>query len=300
MTPSVDLEGRVVVVAGAGGGGIGSAIARLLSAAGAHVAGIDRYADAIEPLREDLAATGRPFRLVVTDLSVEGAAESALEEIERELGPVAGAVNVVGGFESPDQMGPLLDAAAEETFGRLLDFNLKPTLAMSIAVARRLRSRGAPGSIVQITSSTGIVSMPFGAGYAASKAALVNLTRTMAVEWGRSGIRVNAVACGTIQTEEARRWAAGVEEAAGRVVPLGRTGEPEEIAGAVLFLLSGLASYVSGVVLGVDGGALARAPYNDENDIPVFITDPAIHRRLLEERVEPARSGLGTRPGEET
>ena len=122
--------------------------------------------------------------------------------------------------------------------------------------------------------------MPYGAGYAAAKAALVNLTRTMAVEWGHSGIRVNAVACGTIQSAEARRWAGGVDDAARRVVPLGRPGEPDEIAGPVLFLLSDLARYVSGAVLGVDGGALARAPYNDEHDIPVFITDPELHRRL--------------------
>jgi NAD(P)-dependent dehydrogenase (short-subunit alcohol dehydrogenase family) len=281
VKPELGLEGRVVVVAGAGGGGIGSATARMLAAAGAHVAGIDRDVEAFEAIRGDLEAAGQPHHLVVSDLAVEGAAETAIEGIERELGPVAGVVNVVGGFESSDQMGPLLDAGAEHAFGRLLDFNLRPTLATSIAVARRLQARSQPGSVVQITSSTGLISMPFGAGYAASKAALVNLTRTMAVEWGRSGIRVNAVACGTIQSAEARRWAGGVDEAARRVVPLGRPGEPEEIASAVLFLLSDLASYVNGAVLGVDGGALARAPYNDENDIPVFITDPGIHRRLL-------------------
>lgn len=284
MRPGLRLEGRVVAVAGAGGGGIGSATARLLGDAGARVAGIDRRAEAFDAIRDDLAQTGSPHRLVVSDLAVEGAAEAALDEIERDLGPVDGVVNVVGGFETPDQMGPLLSADAEQTFGRLLDFNLRPTLAMSIAVARRLRRRSRPGSIVQITSSTGLVSMPYGAGYAASKAALVNLTRTMSVEWGGARIRVNAIACGTIQTTESRRWAEGVEEAARRVVPLGRTGEPEEIAGAALFLLSDLASYVSGIVLSVDGGALARAPYNDEHDVPVFITDPAIRERLLGDR----------------
>jgi NAD(P)-dependent dehydrogenase (short-subunit alcohol dehydrogenase family) len=124
--------------------------------------------------------------------------------------------------------------------------------------------------------------MPYGAGYAAAKAALINLVRTMAVEWGEAGIRVNAVACGTILSAEARRWAEGIEEAARGVVPLGRCGDPDEIAGAVSFLLSDLASYVSGAVLSVDGGALARAPYNDVHDIPVFVTDEALRRRLTE------------------
>lgn len=281
MKPEIELEGRVVVVAGAGGGGIGSAMARSLAAAGAYVAGIDRNAEAFDAIRDDLEKTGLPHRLLECDLAVEGASETVIDAIESELGPIDGVVNVIGGFESHEQMGPLLGEGAEQTFGRLLDFNLRPTLATSIAVAKRLRERSRPGSIVQITSSTGLVSMPFGAGYAASKAALVNLTRTMAVEWGSANIRVNAIACGTIQTAEARRWAEGVEDAARRVVPLGRTGEPEEIAGAALFLLSDLASYVSGIVLGVDGGALARAPYNDEHDLPVFITDEALRDRLL-------------------
>ena len=270
MTPELGLAGRVVVVAGAGGGGIGSATALLLARAGAHVAAIDRSTEAFSAIEGELASIGLPHRLVTSDLAVEGAAEEAVARVEAELGPISGAVNVIGGIESQDQVAPLLAPNAERNFARLLDFNLGPTLSMSIASARRMQQRGAPGSIVQITSSTGLVSMPFGAGYAAAKAALVNLTRTMAVEWGRSGIRVNAVACGTILSAEARRWAEGVEEAARTSVPLGRCGEPEEIGGAVLFLLSDLASYVNGAVLSVDGGALARAPYNDEHDIPVL------------------------------
>lgn len=281
MEPGLGLEGRVVVVAGAGGDGIGSATARLLARAGAHVAGLDRDASAFDAIRGDLEAAGRPHRLVVADLLAEGAAAEAIAEVEDTLGPVSGLVNVVGGFEHPDQMGGLLEAGAADTFRRLLDFNLQPALTTSVAVVERLRARGEPGAIVHITSSTGLVSMPYGAGYAASKAALVNLTRTMAVEWGGLGVRVNAVACGTIQSEHSRQFARGTEEAARRVVPLGRPGRPDEIAGAVAFLLGGLSSYVTGAVLGVDGGALARAPYNDEHDLPVFITDPGIRSRLL-------------------
>jgi NAD(P)-dependent dehydrogenase (short-subunit alcohol dehydrogenase family) len=280
MGSDVGLEGRVIIVAGAGGGGIGSATTLTLARAGAHVAAIDRSEEAFGAIREELGKFGHPHSIEHVDLAEDGAAAEVVARIEGELGPVAGLVNVVGGFENMDQLGSLLDQGAETTFGRLLDFNLGPTLAMSIAAARSMQQRGQLGSIVQITSSTGIVSMPFGAGYAAAKAALISLTKTMAVEWGPAGIRVNAVACGTIMSAEARRWAEGVEEAARDVVPLGRCGEPEEIASAVLFLLSDLASYVSGTVLSVDGGALARAPYNDRDNLPVFITDANLRRRL--------------------
>lgn len=285
MTPDLSLTGRVVVVAGAGGGGIGSATAIMLARAGAHVAAIDRSPEAFAAIETELTAAGHPYLMVTADLAVEGAAEDTVARIERELGPVYGLVNIIGGFESMEQMGPLLDEGAQKVFGRLLDFNLNPGLGMSIAVARSLKRRGEPGAIVQITSSTGIVSMPYGAGYAAAKAALINLTRTMAVEWGGAGIRVNAVACGTILSAEARRWATGVEEAARTVVPLGRCGEPEEIAGAVLFLLSELAGYINGEVISVDGGALARAPYNDANNIPVFITDQSLHEKITGRKI---------------
>jgi NAD(P)-dependent dehydrogenase (short-subunit alcohol dehydrogenase family) len=282
MTPNLGLDGRVIVVAGAGGGGIGSATTLMLARAGARVAAIDRSEEALEAVRDELGAIAHPHSIEHCDLSVQGAASEVIERIERDLGPVAGVVNVIGGFDDMNQLAPLLDDEAEQTFRRLLEFNLGPTLAMSRAAAKSLKSRGQPGSIVQITSSTGIVSMPYGAGYAAAKAALINLTRTMAVEWGPCGIRVNAVACGVIMSAEARRWAEGVEEAARDAVPLGRCGEPEEIAGAVLFLLGDLASYVSGTVLSVDGAALARAPYNDANNVPIFITDEALRRRLAD------------------
>jgi len=280
MKPEIGVDGRVIVVAGAGGGGIGSATTLMLARAGAHVAAIDRSEEAFAAIRDELRGIGHPHLIEHSDLAVEGAAAEVLAKIEGDLGPIAGVVNVVGGFESTDQLAALLEEGAEQTFGRLLDFNLKPTLAVSIAAARCMIRRKQPGSIVQITSSTGIVSMPYGAGYAAAKAALINLTRTMAVEWGSRGIRVNAVACGTIMSAEARRWAEGVDEVARDAVPLGRCGEPDEIAAAVLFLLSDLASYVSGSVLSVDGAALARAPYNDRDDLPVFITDEALRRRL--------------------
>jgi len=280
MSPTLSLQDRVVAVAGAGGGGIGTAIAVMLAKAGAMVAAIDRSAPGRALVERELAGAGGRFLVIEADLSDPGAARAAVARIEKELGPIEGLVNVIGGFERLDQLGGLLAPAAAETFDEVVRFNVRPTLLMSIECARLMTARRR-GSVVHITSSTGIVSMPFGAGYAAGKAALINLTKTMAVEWGALGVRVNAVACGTILTAEARRFSAGIEKVAKEVIPVGRCGDPDEIAGPVLFLLSDLASYVNGAVLSVDGGALARAPYNDADNLPVFINDPELRARLL-------------------
>ena len=281
MSGYSDLKDKVIIVAGAGGGGIGTACARMLGRAGAKVVAIDRSEEAMTSLEQGDDQVPHKYSFLVRDLMKDGVGEEIVGHVEAKIGPPDGLVNVVGGFENIEQMKPLLAVNAAETFSRLTDFNLKPALNMSIAAARSMISNNG-GAIVQISSSTGIVSMPYGAGYAAAKAALINLTRTMAVEWGHAAIRVNTVACGTIMSDEALRWAEGIDAAAQTAIPLGRCGEPDEIASSVLFLLGSGASYISGVTLSVDGGALARAPYNDDDNIPVFITDQDLRSRLLD------------------
>lgn len=281
----IDLQDRAYLVAGAGGGGIGTAICTMLAEAGATVIGIDKTELGVRTAEEALAEIGGRHLVLQTDLIDPSAVETMLQRASVEVGAIRGAVNVVGGM-LPHHWTPLADPAALGAFDEVMDFNLKPALNVSSAVARAVAAHGLGGSIVNVASAAGLVSMPYGAGYAAAKAALINLTRSMAVEWGRHRLRVNAVAPGTIRTPKPGRTrfdtgdAEDMQRQARTVIPLGRRGEPNDIAGAVLYLVSDLAEYVTGQTLAVDGGMLARAPYNDGDNLPVFVSDPALRGRL--------------------
>jgi len=282
---AIDLSGQAFVVAGAGGAGIGTAVCVMLAEAGATVIGIDKTELGCKTAEEALAATGGAYIVLAADLTDPKAAEDAVARAARDTLPIRGAVNVVGGM-LPSHWVSLLDPAAPASFDDVLGFNVRPTLNVASAVARAVKAHGQGGSIVNVASAAGLVSMAYGAGYAAAKAALINLTRSMAVEWGRFDIRVNAVAPGTIRTKKLGRASFDttvpndLEQRTRDVIPLGRRGAPDDIAGPVLFLLSDLAQYVTGQTLAVDGGMLARAPYNDGDDLPVFVTDPALRKRL--------------------
>ena len=136
-------------------------------------------------------------------------------------------------------------------------------------------------AIVNIASITGFGAMPFGAPYAAAKAAVLSFTRTAAVELGPHGIRVNAVAVGTIRVPQNKTGAPPVDTPETKaVLPLGRRGRPEDVAGPVLFLLSDLAAFVTGSVVTADGGASARPGYVDADGLPVFVPEGELRSRL--------------------
>jgi NAD(P)-dependent dehydrogenase (short-subunit alcohol dehydrogenase family) len=288
---SIDLNRRAYLVAGAGGGGIGTAICAMLAAAGATVVAIDKTEIGREVAAKALAPFGDSHLVMDADLTDVAAVEAMLADASGRAGAIRGAVNVVGGM-LPHHWTALTDPLAPEAFDDVMRFNLKPTLIASTAVARAIAAHGLGGSIVNVASAAGLVSMAYGAGYGAAKAALINLTRTMAVEWGQYRLRVNAVAPGTIRTKKigrARFDTAESEEMRQRtrdVIPLGRRGEPDDVAGAVLFLLSDLAQYVSGQTIAIDGGALARAPYTDGDNLPVFVTDSVLRARLTGQGTE--------------
>ena len=277
MVSKLSLSGRGVVVVGAGGGGIGTAIARLAASEGAFVTAVDRDEQALDQAMAAIEAAGGSGQRCAVDAGSAAGAREIMQRAARAEAPLAGLVNVVGGM-LPGHWASLLDYS-EENLDALLRSNLKVAFLTSQAFARALSAAKRPGAIVQIATIAALQGMPYGAGYATAKAGLLALARTMALEWGPLGIRVNAVAPGTIKVPKNAGSGETAQDRA--VIPMGRRGRPEDIAGAVLFLLSDLAEWITGQLLPVDGGASIRPGYLDEAGLPVFVRDRALRRRLL-------------------
>jgi NAD(P)-dependent dehydrogenase (short-subunit alcohol dehydrogenase family) len=279
------IQGRTVVVAGAGGGGIGTGVSALLVRSGATVLGLDVDRDALaltERAAGDDAPRFVPARADVTDAAAVDDALAALDD----LPPLLGLVHVVGGMPFDDWS--LITGMPQARFAAVVELNLQSAFVTTQAVARRLvdgGDGGDGGSIVLVSSISGTSAMPYGAPYAAAKAGVLALMRTAALELGRRGVRVNAVAPGTIRTAHSERGTPTVDSPEEqRAIPLGRRGTPDDIAGAVLYLLSDLAGFVTGHTLVVEGGSSARPSFLDDDDLPVFVRDDAMRARLLQPR----------------
>jgi NAD(P)-dependent dehydrogenase (short-subunit alcohol dehydrogenase family) len=273
------LDGRTVVVAGAGGGGIGTAVCTAAAELGAAVVGIDIAEGPLADARAATVAAGGRFHGALADVRDEEQVVGAMATAVDVFGSVDGLVHVVGG-QRADHHWHAARGYPMSTLDEVLALNLRSAMITSQAAADHMIASGRGGSIVHIASIAAFFGAAYNLAYGVAKAGLVSMTKTMALEWGRYGVRVNAIAAGTVRTPRSQ----GSDEAdAARdgVLPLKRRGTPEEIAGAVVFALSDLSSFVTGQALPVDGGSSVRPPYLDSDDIPVFMDDGPMRRRLL-------------------
>ena len=251
------LAGRRALVAGSGPG-LGRSCALGLAEAGAHVACCDIDGGRANAVAVEILSAGGQAISVEADLRQSSDAQRAVEQVVAELGGIDVVVDVIGEI----RWGSVTDLT-DEDWDYSLDSVLRHAFNLGRAVGSRMVEQGTGGSIVMISSVSGLASAPFHAPYGAAKAGLMSLTRSLAIELAPAGIRVNCVAPGSIATPRvaARVASAGDDQASGiqrSRAPLGRMGEPDEVAKVVVFLASELASYVSGQTVVVDGAATAQ------------------------------------------
>ncbi len=258
------LTGRVAVVTG-GGAGIGRGIARGLAAFGATVAVWER-----DPVTADGAADEVGGLGLTVDVRDPDQVDDALARTVQDLGPVSVLVNNAGGVFRSD----LLETSVHG-WDALLRANLGNVLLCTQRVARTMVAAGSGGSIINVTSIEGVRAAPGYAAYAAAKAGVISLTRTAALELAPHGIRVNALAPDITWTEGMVAVAPeGAEAQFGRIVPMGRAGHVDEMAGAAVFLAGGLSSYVTGQTLHVDGGTEAAGGWYHDPDGGGYVLGP--------------------------
>jgi NAD(P)-dependent dehydrogenase (short-subunit alcohol dehydrogenase family) len=248
------LRGRRIVITGAAQG-IGAACARLLAGQGARLALWDINITAAEALADELRASGADCHAVACNVADRASVDAALAATLAALGGLDGVVSNAGIFRAA----PFLEVS-EADWDAVVDTNLKGSFLVTQACAHAMVAAGTPGAIVLMSSVNGVMAIPEIASYNASKGGIDQLTRAAALALADHGIRVNAVAPGTIATELAAAAVLTSEAARLRILgrtPMKRLGEPQEIAEVVAFLLSSGARYMTGEIVYVDGGRRA-------------------------------------------
>jgi 3-oxoacyl-[acyl-carrier protein] reductase len=252
------LHGSRVVVVGGGGMGNGRAIGSGVAAAGAKVVLVDINRDRVAEAVDEITAAGGRALGLVGDVREPAAVEGLISDAVDWLGGLDSLVTVVGGYSLFTTWTPLAEVT-DEQWQLIMDLNLTYVMRFARAAVRVFLEQGTGGSIVSIGSISGNVASPYATAYGAAKAGLANFAKSVSVEYGEKGIRMNLVSCGVIATEAQQATFPDPSVFTSRI-PTGRTGRPAEIANAVVYLASAYSSYISGQNLTADGSLTSRFP----------------------------------------
>ena len=244
------LKGKVAIITG-GNSGVGEATAKMFAKEGATVVITARREAALEKVAEEIKAAGGEVFAVSTDISKKGDPERLMNLVIEKYGKVDILVNNAG-ISARD---PLYDYDPA-AFEKIMDLNVNAVFNCSQVAACIMKEQGG-GVILNTSSMVSIYGQPAGCGYPTSKFAVNGMTKSLARELGKDNIRVNAVAPGVIRTDMVAALPESVIQPLINTIPLRRVGEPEDIANAFVFLASDMASYITGVVLSVDGATMS-------------------------------------------
>jgi NAD(P)-dependent dehydrogenase (short-subunit alcohol dehydrogenase family) len=270
-TNLLKLDGRVIVVSGAAGGGIGTSTTRMLAEVGATVVAVSRSQDKINKNLGPLIDKGLSIIPVVADVSTEEGIAATMEQARRAKGNLYGLVNVAGGAAGTTWM--QATRVTRSDWRQLFNQNLETMFFLTQAVVAELRDKKLPGSIVSVSSISGMNSAPFHLAYGAAKSAIVAVTRTLGVELALDNIRVNAIAPGTTITPGAGAYIDDNVERDRQAIAMGRRAHADEQAGAILFFLSDLSSYITGQTVLVDGGLNLKWTHLGADNTSLFLKD---------------------------
>jgi len=265
------LDGRIIVVSGAAGGGIGTSTVRMLADVGATVVAVSRSQEKIEKNIAPLIARGLPIVPVVADVSTDEGVAATMQAARRTKGTLYGLVNVAGGAATSTWM--RATRVTRSDWRALFSQNLETMFFMSQAVAAELRDKRLPGSIVSVSSISGMNTAPYHLAYGAAKAAIVAVTRTLGAELALDNIRVNAIAPGTTVTPGSGAYIDEDPQRDRQAIAMGRRARADEQAGAILFFLSDLSSYITGQTVLVDGGLNLKWTHLGADNTSLFLKD---------------------------